>query len=98
MSCAKHSFEWMLVYNYAEDVAPLLPAGTILHTIGWHDNTNANRYNPDPRNWVGFGNRSIDDMSFSWTSWIVLPDAEFKARVAERKASAGKRTSTTNQQ
>ena len=45
-----------------------LPAGTVLHVIGWHDNSSANRYNPDPRNWVGFGNRSIDDMSFAWMS------------------------------
>src|SRR5262245_37359890 len=96
MSCAKHNFAWMIVYNYAEDVAPLLPAGTILHTIGWHDNTTANKYNPDPRNWTGFGNRSIDDMSFAWTSWIVLPDDEFKARVAARKAAPKLPTNTNN--
>ena len=95
MSCAKHNFAWMIVYNYAEDVAPLLPAGTILHTIGWHDNTTANKYNPDPRNWTGFGNRSIDDMSFAWTSWIVLPDDEFKARVAARRAAAPKLSNST---
>jgi hypothetical protein len=96
MSCAKHNFEWMLVYNYAEDVAPLLPAGTILHTIGWHDNSTANKYNPDPRNWAGFGNRTIDDMSFSWTTWMVLPEDEFKARVEARKAAARKLTTNNN--
>jgi mono/diheme cytochrome c family protein len=96
LSCAKHNFAWMLVYNYAEDVAPLLPAGTILHTIGWHDNTTANIYNPDPRNWAGFGNRSIDDMSFSWTTWMYLPEDEFKARVAERRARAPKLTTGNN--
>jgi hypothetical protein len=92
LSCAKHNFAWMLVYNYDESVAPLLPAGTILHTIGWHDNTAGNKYNPDPRNWTGFGNRSIDDMSFAWTSWIVLPENEYKARVAARKAGAALKT------
>jgi hypothetical protein len=96
LSCAKHNFAWMLVYNYDEEVAPLLPAGTILHTIGWHDNTPANIYNPDPRNWAGFGNRSIDDMSFSWTTWMYLPEDEFKARVEARKAKAPRLT--TNQQ
>src|SRR5262249_37311452 len=30
VNCAKHNFAWMLVYNYQESVAPLLPAGTIL--------------------------------------------------------------------
>jgi hypothetical protein len=97
LSCAKHNFAWMIVYNYAEDVAPLLPTGTILHTIGWHDNSIANKYNPDPRNWAGFGNRSIDDMSFSWTTWIVLPDDDYKARVEARKtATAQKVTYSTH--
>jgi hypothetical protein len=87
INCAKHNFAWMLVYNYQESVAPLLPPGTILHTIGWHDNSTANKYNPDARNWTGFGNRSIDDMSFAWLSWITLPQDEFNARVAARKGT-----------
>ena len=29
----------------------------------WHNNTSTNLYNPDPQNWAGFGQRSIDDMS-----------------------------------
>ena len=57
---------------------------TILHVIGWHDNTAANRYNPDPKNWVGFGNRSIDDMSFAWMSFFHMPTEEFETKVAER--------------
>ena len=46
VSCANFDYNWHLVYNYADDVAPLVPAGTILHTISWHDNTEANRVNP----------------------------------------------------
>ena len=57
LSCAQHNFAWMLNYTYAEDVQPLLPAGTNLHLISWYDNSEKNRYNPDPRNWIGFGNR-----------------------------------------
>ena len=66
---------------------PLLPKNTILHTITWHDNSRANRWNPDPRNWAGFGQRSSDDMSFTWTSWLFeLSDEEYEAAVAERQA------------
>ena len=36
-------FNWHITYLYADDVAPLLPAGTVLHMIGIHDNTAANR-------------------------------------------------------
>ncbi|MCY4077299.1 MAG: hypothetical protein OXH04_17930, partial [Acidobacteria bacterium] len=78
---------WHIVYNYADHEAPLLPAGTILHVIGWHDNTAANRYNPDPKNWVGFGNRSIDDMSFAWMSFFHMPEEEFERRVEARAQS-----------
>ena len=84
LSCAKHNFAWMINYSYADDVAPLLPAGTTLHIINWYDNTAKNKYNPDPRNWVGFGNRSIDEMGFAWMNVYYLSDEEFKQKVDER--------------
>ena len=85
LSCTGHNFGWHIVYNYADDAAPLYPAGTILHVIGWHDNTATNRYNPDPKNWVGFGNRSIDDMSFAWMSFFHMPQDVFEQKLADRK-------------
>ena len=85
LSCTGHNFGWHIVYNYDDGVAPLLPAGTILHVIGWHDNTAANRYNPDPKNWVGFGNRSIDDMSFAWMSFFHMPEDVYEQKLAERQ-------------
>jgi hypothetical protein len=94
LSCAKHNFAWMIVYNYADEVTPILPKGTILHVIGWHDNSAANKYNPDPRNWVGFGNRSVDDMSFAWMSFHYMSDDEYKTRLQERSGAR----STQNQQ
>jgi hypothetical protein len=87
LSCVnKFRFGWHLVYNYADDVQPLLPAGTILHVISWHNNTVSNRYAPDPRNWVGFGQRSIDDMSLAWVTYVWLTDEDFKREVEERNA------------
>ena len=94
LSCAKFNFEWMVNYIYDENDAPLLPAGTILHTIGWHDNTAANKYNPDPRNWAGFGNRSIDDMSFAWVTMYNVTDGEFKTMVEERKKTVAAKKAT----
>jgi len=85
-NCVNYDFQWQIVYNYADDVAPLLPAGTIVHVISWHDNSVANKYNPDPRNWVGFGNRTTDDMSRNWLTYYTMSDEEFKAEQAERAA------------
>ena len=87
LSCTGHNFGWHIVYNYADQEAPLLPAGTILHVMGWHNNTATNRYNPDPKNWVGFGNRSIDDMSFAWMSFYHMPQEDYERRLEERARS-----------
>ena len=93
LNCVNYDFNWQIVYNYADGVAPLLPAGTIMHVISWHDNSAANKYNPDPRNWVGFGNRTTDDMSRHWLTFYTMSDEEFKAEVAARNALKVKSTS-----
>ena len=82
----------MRVYVYEDDVAPLLPAGTILQVIGWYDNSAKNPRNPEPRNWKGFGNRSIDDMMFDLGKYIALTEEEFQAEVAARQAKRSKST------
>jgi hypothetical protein len=92
-------FNWHINYVYADDVAPLLPAGTVLHMIGIHDNTSSNPRNPDPAMWAGFGERSVDDMVQVWLDVVYLDDDEFKRLVDERKArerpvSAGVRPGT----
>ena len=89
-------FNWHVSYLYGDDVAPLLPAGTMLHIIGTHDNTSANRRNPDPAMWAGFGERSVDDMLQVWLNVVYLDDAEFNRLVEERKAKQA--THSTGQQ
>ncbi len=82
----KWYFNWHLVYNYAEDAAPVLPAGTVIHVSTWHDNSETLRVNPDPRNNVVYGQRTIDEMSFAWVSYYYIDEEEYKARVAARNA------------
>ena len=94
VNCAFFNYNWHLVYNYTDDVAPIVPAGTILHVISWHDNTAANKFNPDPKNWVGNGNRTIDEMGFAWIGWVDLTDEDYKKEFDERKARRQRPTST----
>jgi hypothetical protein len=89
-------FNWHINYVYADGVAPLLPAGTLLHMIGVHDNTPANRRNPDPNMWVGFGERSVDDMLQVWVNVVYLDDAEFQRLVDERKGKLSAATEPAN--
>jgi mono/diheme cytochrome c family protein len=86
LNCAGYNHNWVKVYNYDDDVAPLLPAGTIVHVIGWYDNSAKNPRNVDPRNWKGFGNRSIDDMMINSSKYIPLTEEDYKAELATRQA------------
>lgn len=88
LSCANFHFAWHLQYRYADDAQPLLPAGTVLRVISWHDNSAANRYNPDPTNWVGFGQRTIDDMAFAWVTVNYMSQEDFDKAVSDRRAAA----------
>ena len=87
VNCAHFDYNWHLAYNYADDAAPLVPAGTILHVINWHDNTAGHRANPDPRNWTGSGGRTIDEMGFAWIGWYDLTDEEYEAELAKRETA-----------
>ena len=51
LSCVGYDHNWVRGYSYADDSAPLLPKGTILHIIGYMNNTPSNKNVPDPRNW-----------------------------------------------
>jgi hypothetical protein len=86
----RYAFHWQLTYAFAEDVAPLLPAGTMLHLITVHDNTRANRFNPDPDKWIGYGQGSNDDMAAAFINYVYLDDADFARLSAERKARAAR--------
>jgi len=86
LSCvSNYQFGWHITYPYAEGYQPLLPSGTIIHVTAWHDNTSANKYNPNPRNWVGYGQRTVDEMSFAWVSLFYIDDQDYDQRVAARK-------------
>jgi mono/diheme cytochrome c family protein len=81
-------FNWMMVYEYATDAQPLLPPGTVLHLVSWYNNTASNRLNNDADNWIGYGQRSIDDMAMAWMTYYNLSEKEFEQQVAERKAKS----------
>ena len=68
-----------------DDYAPLLPKGTILHIIGYMDNTEKNRNIPDPRNWQGSGNRSIANMFIDLGQSISLTEEQFQEEMATRR-------------
>ncbi|HJU42225.1 MAG TPA: hypothetical protein VJ691_05400 [Vicinamibacterales bacterium] len=91
----RFEFNWMNNYVFEDDYAPLLPKGTILKITSWHDNTAANKNNPDPNQWVGWGDRTVDEMAHLWINITYMSDEDFEKEVAARKA---KLSSTTDRQ
>jgi hypothetical protein len=83
---AHFNFNWHNSYVYADDAAPLLPKGTIIKVTAWHDNTAANKANPDPNVWVGHGDRTVDEMAHAWVNVTYLNDEDYKAELDARKA------------
>ena len=84
LNCADYNHNWVKVYVYEDDVVPLLPAGTVLHMLAWYDNSPSNPQVLDPRNWKGWGNRSIDDMFYHLPRMVSLTEEQFEAEVAAR--------------
>ncbi len=81
----KFNFNWMTNYIYADDSAPVLPKGTIIKITAWYDNTKANPNNPDPDQWVGFGDRTVDEMSHAWVNVTNISDEDYKQWAAAHK-------------
>jgi hypothetical protein len=79
-------WNWQLNYIFADDAAPLVPKGTNIIITAWHDNRPENPSNPDARQWVGWGDRTVDEMAHDWTDVTYLSQADYEKLVAERQA------------
>jgi mono/diheme cytochrome c family protein len=77
-------WNWQNNYVFAADAAPLLPKGTTIVVTAWHDNTEDNPSNPDPRQFVGWGDRTVDEMAHDWSDVTYLDQEYFDQLVAER--------------
>ena len=84
LNCSGYDHNWVRVYKYEDDAAPLLPKGTILHLTGYFNNTLTNPNVADPRNWSGSGHRSVDNMFINLLQAIYMDDEEFAVEVAKR--------------
>jgi hypothetical protein len=91
------NFNWHNSYVYGDDAAPMLPKGTIMRITAWHDNTTAKKSNPDPNVWVGYGDRTVDEMGHAWVNVTYMNDADFKTEIDARKARQAANTQQQQQ-
>ena len=76
---------WHHSYIYEDDVAPLLPTGTVVVLTGWYDNTAENELTPDPDIWYARGSRTMDEMSHAWIAVTHLTEDGYQRLVADRE-------------
>jgi hypothetical protein len=86
------TFNWHTAYVYADDAAPLLPKGTIMKISAWHDNTASNKANPEANVWVGYGDRTVDEMAHAWMNVTYMEEEDYLREVEARKAKLAART------
>ncbi|MGP0076526.1 MAG: thiol-disulfide isomerase [Bryobacteraceae bacterium] len=85
-----YDFNWQI--NYYFPTPKTLPRGTKLEVTGTWDNSANNRFNPDPKAEVHWGDQSWDEMLLGVTMLQIPPDADLdklfqapKRDVAEAK-------------
>lgn len=89
LSCSGYDHNWVKQYTYDDDYAPILPAGTVLHMVGYMDMSENSSNVPDPRNWQGSGNRSITNMFIDLGTRVALTDEQFVREMAQRRERLG---------
>jgi hypothetical protein len=77
----------MTNYILEDDAAPAFPKGTIIHVTAYYDNTRNNKDNPDADQWVGYGDRTMDEMAHAWMNVVDLSDVEYQEWLTKRGAS-----------
>jgi hypothetical protein len=85
LSCVGYDHNWVRGYAYADNAAPLLPKGTILHITGYMNNTTTNPNVPDTRNWQGSGNRSVTNMFIDLGMRVKMSDEQFLEEMEKRR-------------
>jgi len=81
------SATWHHSHIYETDVAPLVPAGAVLVIKQWYDNTADNPNNPDPDQWVSWGQRTADEMTHAWIAITHLDEEGYQELREEREQS-----------
>jgi len=91
------NFTWTWQITYPYKYQPAYPKGTVLHSIAWHDNTAANKENPDPTAFVGGGARTVDEMNIGWLDFYYISDDEYTQVSKEQEAREKAKQLSTNQ-
>ena len=69
LSVPKYDFAWQTYYVLKESLAA--PKGTRIDCLAHFDNSEKNKYNPDPKKEVRWGDQTWEEMMIGWMSYTV---------------------------
>jgi mono/diheme cytochrome c family protein len=81
LSVPRYDFSWQSIYALKEPISA--PKGTRLECLAHFDNSNRNKYNPDPTKEVRWGDQTWEEMMIGWTSFTwdkELADSKAEGR------------------
>jgi hypothetical protein len=70
----KYDFNWQLTYDLAEE--RVFPKGTKFEATAIFDNSPGNKFNPDPKASVRFGDQTWDEMMVGFVNIAIKPDQD----------------------
>ena len=65
----KYDFNWQLNYFVKEPIAA--PKGSRIECVAHHDNSAANKFNPDPTITVRWGDQTWEEMMIGWLDYTI---------------------------
>jgi hypothetical protein len=69
LSVPRYDFNWQLVYFMKEPVAA--PKGSRIECVAHHDNSERNKFNPDPTKEVRWGPQTWEEMMIGWLDYTI---------------------------
>jgi len=77
LNVPKYDFNWQLHYTLAEP--KFLPKGTRIDCIAHYDNSTNNKYNPDPKKDVTWGDQTFEEMMIGFFDYIPRRPAKVQS-------------------
>jgi hypothetical protein len=74
VSVPHYDFNWQMIYYEQKPLS--IPKGTRMELVAHWDNSPNNKYNPDPKATVRWGDQSWDEMLFAWVGVVVPKDID----------------------
>lgn len=86
LSVPRYDFNWQLTYKLQDPIK--LEPGSRIQGVAWFDNSPNNRYNPDPKATVRWGEQSDEEMMIGFFDLAIDARQDIKSWLSGKKRSS----------